>query len=82
MKEYTYRTSGTCSRAIYFCKTDDGKITNVRFEGGCDGNLKAISRLVDGMSAAEISGKLAGNLCKNKGTSCADQLAKAVLGAE
>ncbi len=82
MKDYSYTTSGTCSKVIHFSKTDDGTITNVSFEGGCDGNLKALSKLVDGMTAAEINRKLAGNLCRNKGTSCADQLAKAVMTAE
>jgi uncharacterized protein (TIGR03905 family) len=82
MKDYSYTTSGTCAKAIHFSKTDDGRITNVRFDGGCDGNLKAVSKLVDGMTAQEIHGILAGNLCRNKGTSCADQLAKAVMTAE
>lgn len=76
--EYTIKTQGTCSRSITFTKTDDGKITNVSFEGGCNGNLKAISKLVDGMTPQEISSKLLGNLCGAKNTSCADQLAKAV----
>ncbi len=82
MKEYTYSTTGTCAKVIHFTKTDDGKITGVRFEGGCNGNLKAVSKLVDGMTAQEINGILAGNLCGNKGTSCADQLAKAVMTAD
>ncbi|MCR4580322.1 MAG: TIGR03905 family TSCPD domain-containing protein [Treponema sp.] len=74
----TYKTKGTCSRSITFTKNDDGTITNISFEGGCDGNLKAISKLCDGMTAEEIAAKLKGNTCGFKNTSCADQLAKAV----
>ena len=82
LKNINYNTTGTCARIIHFTKTDDGRITNVSFEGGCNGNLKAISKLVDGMTAQEIHDKLAGNICGNKATSCADQLAKAVMSAE
>ncbi len=82
MKEYTYKTTGTCAKVIHFSRTDDGKITNVSFEGGCNGNLKAVSKLVDGMTAVQINEILAGNLCGSKGTSCADQLAKAVMTAD
>ena len=78
MEEVTYTTKGTCSRAIHFTRTDDGRITNISFDGGCNGNLKAISKLCDGMTPQEISSKLLGNLCGARGTSCADQLARAV----
>jgi uncharacterized protein (TIGR03905 family) len=78
--DITYKTSGVCSRAIHFTKNDNGTITNISFEGGCNGNLKAISKLCDGMTAEEINKKLAGNLCGFKNTSCADQLARAVMG--
>ena len=78
--EYTYRTKGVCSVQIDF-DINDGKVSNVRFIGGCNGNLKAISKLVEGMSAAEIEDKLLGNTCGYKPTSCADQLAKAVKAA-
>ncbi|MBR3124848.1 MAG: TIGR03905 family TSCPD domain-containing protein [Mogibacterium sp.] len=74
---YTYKTSGTCSTQIHFDINDD-VITNVSFDGGCNGNLKAISKLVDGMKVEEIENKLLGNTCGFKPTSCADQLAKAV----
>ena len=74
---YTYKTSGTCSTQIHFDINDD-VITNVSFDGGCNGNLKAISKLVDGMKVGEIEDKLLGNTCGFKPTSCADQLAKAV----
>ncbi len=74
---YTYKTSGTCSTQIHFDINDD-VITNVSFDGGCNGNLKAISKLVDGMKVGDIEEKLLGNTCGFKPTSCADQLAKAV----
>ena len=77
--EYTYKTKGVCARTIHFTKTDDGKITDISFEGGCNGNLKAISKLCDGMTPEHISEILAGNTCGFKSTSCADQLAKAVM---
>ncbi len=75
--EYTYITHGVCSQAIFF-NIDKDRITNIRFMGGCDGNLKAISILVDGMTVDEIEQKLKGNRCGAKNTSCADQLAIAV----
>ena len=77
----TYKTQGVCSRSITFDKDESGKITNISFDGGCNGNLKAISKLCDGMTAEEISAKLKGNTCGGRGTSCADQLAKAVENA-
>ena len=77
--QITYKTQGVCSRSITFDKDETGKITNISFEGGCNGNLKAISKLVDGMTAEEICKKLSGNTCGIKNTSCADQLAKAVM---
>lgn len=76
--EVTYKTQGTCARSITFTKNDDGTITDISFEGGCNGNLKAISILCNGMKADEIVSKLKGNTCGFKSTSCADQLAKAV----
>lgn len=77
--EHTYKTKGVCARTIHFNKAEDGTITNISFEGGCNGNLKAISKLCEGMPAEKISEILAGNTCGFKSTSCADQLAKAVL---
>ena len=76
--QITYRTKGTCSRSITFDKDENGKIKNISFEGGCNGNLKAISKLCEGMTAEEIAAKLKGNTCGMKSTSCADQLAIAV----
>ncbi|MBQ3671136.1 MAG: TIGR03905 family TSCPD domain-containing protein [Treponema sp.] len=78
---HTYNTKGTCSTRITFDKAEDGTITNVAFTGGCNGNLKAVSKLVDGMKALEIYEKLHGNTCGSRPTSCADQLAKAVMEA-
>lgn len=74
---YTYITQNVCSRKIEF-DINNGIVTNVSFTGGCNGNLKAISKLVNGMKAVEIAQKLAGNTCGFRNTSCADQLAKAV----
>lgn len=75
--KYTYKTKGTCSREISF-DLEDGIISNVKFVGGCNGNLKAISALVDGKNAEEISALLRGNICGMKSTSCADQLSRAI----
>lgn len=79
MSHVDYKTSGTCAKMIHFDRDADGRIHNITFDGGCNGNLKAVGLLCEGMTAAEIAAKLAGNLCGSKGTSCADQLAKAVL---
>ena len=78
---YTYRTSGTCASKIDF-EINDGVITDIAFTNGCNGNLKAIGKLVDGWKAEDIAEKLAGNTCGFRSTSCADQLAKAVLEAK
>ncbi len=77
MSHYQYRTNSVCAMLIDF-DIDGDKIYNVRFTGGCNGNLKAISKLVDGESVDYIESKLLGNTCGYKNTSCADQLAKAV----
>lgn len=77
---FEYTTRGVCARKITF-DVENGIIKNVEFTGGCNGNLKAIAKLVEGKEAAEISELLAGNTCGMKNTSCADQLAKAVLEA-
>lgn len=74
---YTYRTQGTCAREISFDINGD-IITNVTFMGGCPGNLKALSILVDGMSVDEIESKFKDVKCGMKNTSCSAQLAKAV----
>ena len=75
--KYSYKTNGTCAVQINFDINGD-KISNIEFIGGCHGNLKAISKLVNGMTVQEIESKLKGNTCRTKTTSCADQLALAV----
>ena len=75
--KYVYKTRGTCSVEISF-DINDNIITNISFLGGCNGNLKAISKLLEGQTVEYIEDKLKGNLCGNRGTSCADQLAIAV----
>ena len=74
---YTYKTTGKCSTEISFDINGD-VISNIAFTGGCNGNLKAISKLTDGMTVEQIESKLKGNICGMKNTSCADQLAIAV----
>jgi len=74
---YSYTPTGVCSNKIDFEITDN-KITNVIFTGGCDGNLKAISNLIEGMSTQEVIKKLDGIKCGAKDTSCPDQLSKAL----
>ena len=77
---YTYNTKGTCAQQINF-DLDGDVVTNISFFGGCNGNLKAVSILCDGMTVDEIEDKLKGNTCGYKSTSCADQLAIAVRAA-
>ena len=74
---YSYKTTGTCSQVINF-NIEGNVITDIEFIGGCNGNLKAVSKLCDGLTVEEIEGKLLGNQCGMRGTSCADQFAKAV----
>lgn len=73
----TYMTRGTCSRQILFDVTEDNKLTNVKFIGGCSGNLQAMSRLVEGKDIDEVIGLLKGIKCRSN-TSCGDQLATAL----
>ena len=77
MGRFDYTPKGVCYRKISF-ELEDGKLSGVSFEGGCNGNLKAISKLLEGQSAAEAVRILKGNDCNGRGTSCADQLAQAV----
>lgn len=79
--KYSYRTKGTCSQQIDL-EINDDVITNVKFYGGCDGNLKAIPILVEGLTVDQIVQKCSGIQCGFKNTSCADQLSKAVLAAQ
>lgn len=75
--QYEYKTKGTCSQRIFF-EIEDGKVRNVQYLGGCNGNLKGIGSLVEGMDAEEIIARLEGTTCGFKSTSCPDQLAKAL----
>lgn len=77
MYHYDYLTTGTCSQLISMDLEGD-IVKNVVFTGGCNGNLKAIPILIEGMTVEEIEKKLTGVECGRRGTSCADQLAKAV----
>ena len=78
---FEYKTKNTCSSLIEM-DINDGIITNVRFTGGCNGNLKCIPILINGMTTDEIARKLSGVTCGMKSTSCGDQLAKAALAAK
>ena len=75
--KYTYTTKGTCSRLISL-DVENGVINDVSFVGGCHGNLQGISALVKGMKVEEAISRLEGINCGSKGTSCPDQLAKAL----
>jgi uncharacterized protein (TIGR03905 family) len=77
---FEYTTRGTCSSKIKF-DIRDGKVYSVSFEDGCNGNLKALSILVEGMAVSELVEKLRGIDCGGRGTSCSDQLARAVAQA-
>lgn len=77
---YHYKTSGTCSQYIDF-DIDHGKVYNVTFHGGCDGNLQGIGRLVEGQDARLVLETLHGVDCRGRGTSCPDQLANALAQA-
>ena len=74
---YTYKTHGTCSREIKF-EVNDGVVSKVSFISGCNGNLQGIGQLVEGMKVEDVIKRLKGIDCNGKGTSCPDQLAKAL----
>lgn len=74
---YSYKPKGVCSRMINF-EIEDGVVKNIRFTGGCSGNTQGVAALAEGMTAEEIIERLSGIRCGFKGTSCPDQLAKAV----
>ena len=80
MHSYSYRPRGVCASQIRF-DLEDGKLHNIAFTGGCNGNLKAIGKLLEGREAEEAVRILKGNDCAGRGTSCADQLARAVEAA-
>lgn len=72
-----YKTKGVCTRAIEF-DIEDGKVKGVEFIGGCDGNTQGVARLVEGMDVDEVINRLEGINCGGRGTSCPDQLTKAL----
>ena len=72
---YEYKTKGTCSQMIFF-DLEDGKVSNVQFMGGCNGNLKGIGALVEGMNIDDVISRVEGIKCGMKSTSCPDQLAR------
>lgn len=74
---YEYKTKGTCSQMIYF-DVQDNKLTDVKFMGGCNGNLKGIAKLVEGMDIDDVIARIEGVTCGMKKTSCPDQLAQAL----
>ena len=79
--EFNYKTSGTCSREITF-EVENGTVKNVQFFGGCNGNLKGIAALVDGMNIDDVIARVEGIHCGMKATSCPDQLAQALKAAK
>lgn len=78
---YIYQTQGVCSQAIGI-ELDGDRIENIAFNGGCQGNLKAISALVEGMTIDEVIAKLEGLTCGHKNTSCADQMIQGIKEAQ
>ena len=78
MRHITFTPRGVCSLQIDFDLDEENKLHNLRFIGGCNGNLRAISKLVEGKDASEIANILRGNDCSGRGTSCADQFSKAI----
>ena len=75
--QHTFKTRGTCASEITF-ELDGNVVRSVSFRGGCNGNLKAVSALVEGLTVEEIERKVKGITCGFKNTSCSDQLARAV----
>ena len=81
MESFTFEPKRVCSKRIDFALDEEGRLHDVKFMGGCPGNLLAIGKLVEGKDAKEIADTLRGNNCGGRGTSCADQLAIAIDGA-
>ncbi|MBQ7329234.1 MAG: TIGR03905 family TSCPD domain-containing protein [Oscillospiraceae bacterium] len=79
--QFECKTKGTCSQRIYF-RIEDGKVYDVEFLGGCNGNLQGIGKLVEGMDVDEVISRLDGIHCGMKPTSCPDQLANALKKAK
>lgn len=78
---FEYKTKGTCSQHILF-DVEERKLRNVQYIGGCNGNLKGIGSLVEGMDIDEVISRLEGTTCGSKATSCPDQLAQALKQAK
>ena len=78
---FEYKTKGTCSQHILF-EIEENKVKNVQYIGGCNGNLKGIGSLVEGMDVDEVISRLEGTTCGMKSTSCPDQLACALKKAK
>ncbi len=79
--QFTYKTRGVCSQMISF-EVNENKVHNVQFFGGCNGNLKGIGSLVEGMDIDQVIDRLEGTKCGMKATSCPDQLATALRQAK
>ena len=79
--EFTYKTKGVCSQMITFT-VENNKVSNVKFFGGCNGNLKGIAGLVEGMDIDDVISRIEGTTCGMKKTSCPDQLAQALKEAK
>lgn len=79
--QYEYKTKGTCSQRILF-EVEDGIVKNVQFIGGCNGNLKGIGALVEGMHIDDVIARVEGIHCGPRSTSCPDQLAQALKSAK
>ena len=78
MKKIDYATRGTCSRAVHAEIDAEGRVRNVRFDGGCNGNTQGVAKLVEGMTVEEVISRLEGIRCGFKPTSCPDQLSIAL----
>ena len=78
---YTYTPRGVCSREIHI-ELDGDRVSHVDFVGGCTGNLKAVSKLIEGMKVEEVAAVLEGNTCGRRSTSCADQLVRGLREAQ
>ena len=74
--KYVYKTKGTCSQLIEL-ELEGNIVHNVKFTGGCNGNLQAIPKLVEGLTVDQVVEKIGGISCNGRGTSCGDQLARA-----
>lgn len=81
MANYSFTTRGVCARKVSF-DIDNNKVKNVSFMGGCQGNTTGVARLIDGMDVDDAIARLTGIDCGGKGTSCPDQLAKALMQAK